>query len=758
MLHLFIKLIIIVFTLFGTISLPIYDVSARSKKRTQSIIKDLQIIGNKKIEKTAIIDRIKSQVGKRFNKKTVRDDIASLFKMGHFYNIEVKSRFSKKGLVLTYTVYEKPSIIEVKYIGHKELSKKDLDEISEIKSYQILNETKVLRAVENIKKQYEEKGYFLVRVKSKVVDVKKGETVRIEFHISENDKIKVKKITLLGNEAISNSDILSVMGTKEKGFFSFLTGSGSYRQDIFDRDIQMINFLYFDRGYIQAKINQPQIYITPNKKHIYITIRIEEGEQFNIAEVNFSGDILFTRDELIKDLLSLPNKVFSYGSLHKDLATLQAKYGDLGYAFVNIIPQTKLIEKNRSIDITYEIDKGEKVYFGEFDIIGNTKTRDKVLRRELKIFEGELYNTTRKKESEANVRRLGYFEDVKFNIKTSVEKQDVVDLEISVKERNTGSIQVGAGYNSATGMVFNGQLQQSNLFGRGQRLALTVDLNKTDSIFNISFTEPYFYDTKWSLGGDLYRRRIIQTGEYGESVIGGAVRIGHPILPYFYGFLRYRYDETKVTLDTYNPNPELYPVETVNGRTSSITGTLEYDKRNDRLTPSDGFFASTSIEYAGLGGDISYIRGTGNIRFYHTILWDIVFRSNVSYGIIDGQGSQPPFTELYRLGGPNTLRGYEYRSVGLALDNKPPGGRQQTYFNLELEFPLVTETKMRGVVFYDTGYADDILNFNHFRSNFGVGVRWFSPIGPLRFEWGFPINRQNKEQTSVFNFAIGSPF
>lgn len=758
MLRFFSQILIVYLTVFGIVFFSSHDVFAQSQKKSSNIIRDLKIVGNKKIGKPAIRERIKSKVGKTLNKKTVRDDIASLFEMGHFYNIEVKSHPFKKGLTLTYTVYEKPSIIEIKYVGHDEFSKEELEEISEIKPYQILDETKVIKAVEKIKKQYEEKGYFLVRVKSKVVDLKEGETVRVEFHISENDKIKVKKITLLGNETVPNSDILGVMGTKEKGFFSFLTGAGSYRQDIFDRDIQMINYLYFDRGYVQAKINQPQIYITPDKKYIYITIRIEEGHPFNIGEVNFAGDVLFSRDELMEDLVSLSGETFSYGSLHKDLATLQAKYGDLGYAFSNIIPKTSIREKDRSVDIIYEIDKGQKVYFGEFNVTGNTKTRDKVVRRELKIFEGELYNTTRKRESEANVQRLGYFEDVKFNLKTSIEKQEVVDLEIAVKERNTGSIQVGAGYNSATGMIFNGQLQQSNLFGKGQRLALTVDLNKTDSIFNISFTEPYFYDTKWSLGGDIYRRKIVQTGEYDESVFGGAIRIGHPILPYFYGFLRYRYDVTHVELDPYNPNPALYPVDTVNGITSSITGTLEYDKRNDRLTPTDGFFASTSLEYAGLGGDISYLRGTGNIRFYHPVFWDIVFRSNMSYGIINGLGSDPPFTELYRLGGPNTLRGYDYRSVGLSLNNKPPGGKQQTYFNLELEFPLVSETKMRGVVFYDIGYADDKLNFHNFRSNFGIGVRWFSPIGPLRFEWGFPINKQIGEETSVFNFAIGSPF
>jgi outer membrane protein insertion porin family len=355
-----------------------------------------------------------------------------------------------------------------------------------------------------------------------------------------------------------------------------------------------------------------------------------------------------------------------------------------------------------------------------------------------------------------------------------------MDITIAVKERNTGTIQVGAGYSTYQKFVFNGQVTQTNFLGRGQRLGATLDISKRQSLFNINFTEPYFMDTKWELGFDAYKSNRTLT-EYSEKKSGGAVRVGHPLAPYLRGVVRYKLDDTNLELKP-DGDAELFPVETVNGLTSSVTTSLIYDKRNDRFAPSKGIYSSLSLEYAGLGGDLDYTKGSATFQFFRKAFWDVVWRNNLNYGFISSNNSSPPpFNELFLLGGANTMRGYDWFTVGrrkfsnvaynsarakmpeeeaLEAAMRPFGGKQQMYYQTELQFPLVREAGIQGVVFYDIGNADDILSFGDFRSDVGFGFRWYSPIGPLRFEWGFPLDRKDEydERANQFNFAIGSPF
>jgi outer membrane protein insertion porin family len=435
------------------------------------------------------------------------------------------------------------------------------------------------------------------------------------------------------------------------------------------------------------------------------------------------------------------------------------------------------------MDITFEIDKGNKVYIGEINVVGNNKTRDKVLRRELMILEGELYNETRKRESFDNVKRLGYFEEVNFNTKTPRGRNDLMDIDIVVKERNTGTIQAGAGYSSFFGFVLNGQVNQINFLGRGQTLGASIDYSKRQSLFRFSFTEPYLWDTEWSAGADLFQnQRILR--DFREDKRGLAVRLGHPLAPYLRGFIRYKLEKTDLSLDAERNDPEIFPVETANGTSSSATFTLEYDKRDDRFAPTRGIYASTSLEYSGLGGSLNYTKGLTNARYFKKIFWDVVWRNNLSYGFVSSNDpNEPvPFNELFLLGGANSLRGFQWFTVGKrifsqklytelftsgvpdpearALAMRPFGGTQQLYYNLEFQFPLIREAGILGVAFYDIGDANDTITLSALRQNVGFGFRWFSPIGPLRFEWGFPLDRNAayNEDAVNFEFAIGAPF
>ncbi|HVK60987.1 MAG TPA: outer membrane protein assembly factor BamA [Bdellovibrionales bacterium] len=767
------------------------------------VVGTITVKGNKKIEVDAVQARLTSKTGEAYSPEKVRADVDALFKTGYFYDVKVDRSVRGGAADLTYTVVEKPSVTEISYSGNEEVETGDLEEAAGLKAFEILNMTKIREATEKIQKLYEDKGFFLARITPRIKTIQEGESVSLKFEIQENEKVKVKRVTILGNEKIPDGKLKAAMQTQEGGFFSFVSGSGAYKQDAFDRDIQLLQYLYFNEGYVQIKVDRPQVYVTPDKKGIYITVRVEEGNRFKVGNVDFAGDLLFSNEDLFNSIHIEEQEWYTHEILLKDLRELQAKYGDLGYAYANIIPRTRIREADREVDITFEIDKGNKVYFNRITVIGNSKTRDKVVRRELEIKEGELYNETRRRESLANVQRLGYFDDVQFNSSTPADGPDLMNLDIVVKERNTGSIQVGAGYSTYSSFIFNGQVNQTNLFGRGQKLGISIDLSGNQSLYNFNFTEPYFLDTEWSLGFDAYQSQR-KLSPYDETKKGGAVRVGHPLAPYLRGYIRYKLDSTEIDLDDKLGDPDLYPVSDAahpdvkgdgNGITSSGTGTIEYDRRNDRFSPTDGVFASGSLEYAGLGGDKRFTKGFFSGRFYKKIWSEVVFRNNLTYGFVRSNepGDEPPFNELFLLGGANSLRGYDWFSVGKKklsrklqrcyadatpdkdscpradgnplsgdeLDEKsmvPYGGTQQAFYNLEFEFPLISEAGIKGVVFYDVGNADDILTLSEYRMDFGFGFRWFSPIGPLRFEWGFPIDRQPDERAVNFQFAIGSPF
>jgi outer membrane protein insertion porin family len=373
--------------------------------------------------------------------------------------------------------------------------------------------------------------------------------------------------------------------------------------------------------------------------------------------------------------------------------------------------------------------------------------------------------------------------------KTPSGRDDLMDIDIIVKERHTGAFQLGAGYASSLGAQLNVQLNENNFLGYGYKAGLQVEYNQRYKNFLVNFTDPYFNDTWWSVGTDLYYTDS-QVNQYIQQNKGIGLRAGHPIFRdrfdnRLYGFIKYKIDDTYVKFDPTQDFSDVLKPESVNGVTSSTTVSVEYDRRDDRMMPSDGMYANASYEFAGIGGDIQFMKSGANFRHYQKLFWDVVFRNNVTYGILSQVGDKEiPFTEYYRLGGPNNLRGFGFRNVGkrqfseqyfryltrsgsttpadLArnLANVVVGGKQQLYYMTELEFPLAKEANMRGVIFYDIGQAEDDLTGSNFRSDFGFGIRWFSPMGPLRFEFGFPLDRRAEfqEKSNNFQFAVGSPF
>lgn len=755
-------------------------------------LRDIQVEGQRKIEKDAILNRLKLKIGTSYSpeelREALREDVNQLFKSGFFFDVEVSKQDITDGFVLKLKVFEKPSITDIVWEGVSEdVKKEEIQEALGVKAFEILNMAKIKEGQEKIQKYYEDKGFFLAKVDIKTEDVVKDESVKLKVEIKQNDRVKVKKITFLGNKKLPASTLIIDQLISEEGFFTGLSGSGQFKQDMFERWIQGIRFIYFNQGYIQAKIDRPQVTVTPDKKGIYITINVEEGEQYEVGEIDFSGDILFSRQELLDVIKLDENKIFAYDVLQKDLGELQAKYGDLGYAFANVNPQWKIKDKERKVDIVFEFDKGSKVYFGRIQVLGNSKTRDKVLRREMKIREGELYNETRRRQSLENIQRLGFFDEVNFKTTTPPDKLDILNIDVVIKERNTGQIQLGAGYGSSQGFTLQGSVQQTNFMGRGQNLGVSLNLAKNYSFYDVTFTEPYFRDSLWSLGFRVFQSENSGRADYDEKKTGGSLFVGHPLGDYLRFNASYTYTATRLFEAEINGQKvtdlDLFPLNTAEGDAGLLGFSLDYDTRNDRFRPSKGIYARLGYSVTGpFGGNLRYYKANSDFRFFKNLFWDVVFRNSFSYARIESTDPTrtAPFNELYLLGGPYSLRGYRYARIGRQVVSQKAkneliakgdtadleerskrfyGGAQQVMYQGELLFPLIREAQMYGVTFYDVGQAEDTIVDDKFFADTGFGIRWFSPIGPLRFEWGFPLNRDtNWHEAVVFEFSIGTPF
>ncbi len=743
----------------------------------------IEVRGLKRIEKDAVLGKLSTKPGVAIDRETVRGDVQALFNMGYFDEITVEAEKADTGANLAVILHERPVITEIEFEGNERISTTDLQAVIKVKQWSILDVNKVKEDVALITKNYEDKGYYLAKVSFEVVqsDAKKPDEVVLRYKVNDFDKVQIKKVTFLNNRAFSDDQLKNIMPeTREGGFWSFMSSSGNFKEAAFKMDLQRLTYWYLDHGYVKFKYESPVVTVSDDKKWLYITIYVDEGEKYQVGTIDFSGDLLFSREELGNEVLMLKGQDFSISKRNSDIQKLQEKYQDLGYAFVNVIPKMEVKDDTRVVDIDYHFEKGTLAYFGEINMVGNSKTHDKVIRRELKIKEGELYNGTRFRQSKENVERLGYFQpgEVLFNTSTPKDKNDIVNVDIQVKERPTGTITLGAGYGSSKGLFFQTQISESNFLGRGQTISLSTNItkDKRDKSLNLGFTDPYIFDTNWSAGADLYFTTFFIPDKYTTRKFGGDVRLGYPIFEYTNAFITYKRERLTIeSVEIANPDAQdLQELTDDTGLLSSVVWSVVRDKRNNRFETSGGSYQSLSLEtagVAGLDGDKSFMKAIANNRYYTRLVGDLVFRNSTEYGEVHGQNGKPvPPSEKFYLGGPNNLKGYNFYSVGpsrekVNTDGKtyrvPLGGKTEFYSLFEIEHPIVREAGLKFVVFYDVGNVfagrPDLGNLT-LRQDAGFGFRWFSPIGPLRFEWGFPISKRPEDDDSVFQFFIGPPF
>ncbi len=736
------------------------------------IVGEIQVEGLKRIEKDAVLAKLGIKLGERVSPDQVRADIQSIFRMGYFDDISVQGEaLDPQRVRLVFVLRERPVISKIEFEGNEHISSNDLKDLLKVKEWSILDLSKVREDVLLIQKHHEEKGFYLAKV---FFDIRKiqADEVELVYRVSDYDKIQIKKITFLNNKRFTDEQLKSALAeTREGGFFSFLSGSGNFKESSFKQDLQRLTYWYLDHGYVKFKYENPVVTVTDDKKWLYISIYVDEGEQYEMGSLDFGGDLLFSKQELHEELTLTSAQVFSISKRNQDIQRLTEKYQDLGFAFVNVIPKMNIHDETRILDIEYDFEKGDLVHFGEFTIVGNSKTYDKVIRRELKIHEGDLYSGTKMRQSKENVERLGYFSpgEVIFNTVSPKGKPDILNVEITVKERSTGTITLGAGYGSYQKFFFTTQISEINLAGRGQTLSLAAQysIQQLSQSLNLGFTEPYTFDTLWSTGFDFYALKIPIPYKYTTVKQGFDVRLGHPVIEYTHAYVTYKYEGIQdIAVD---PNVPQEVVQADSGILSSVTLSLVRDKRNNRFETSSGNYQSFTLETAGLGGDMNFMKWIANNRVYSKVIGDLVFRNSVELGQIAGLGSKavPPAQKFY-LGGPNNMKGYQFFLLGPQATTSngqplPMGGQVEAFSLFELEYPLLKEAGIKGVFFFDVGNSWDQFPLGGnipfiLRTDIGFGFRWFSPLGPLRFEWGFPLAAKSNEQSPVFQFFIGPPF
>lgn len=752
------------------------------------VLSAVDIKGNRRVDQGAIRIHIKSESGQRVDMARVDQDLRAIYAMGFFDDVSAEIDESGKTAVLTFVVKERPYIASVKVEGGDELKPEEVEAALKVRARTIYDPEKVRRGVEDAKRLYEEKGYLDVSITPDLQTAPDGD-VDLIYTIEQGEPVRVGEIEFEGNNNLSSGELRGVMQTKEKWFLSWLFKSGTLNRDALKTDVERITALYYDNGFVNVKVGEPQV--TREGDELRVLIKIDEGEQYNFGEVKFGGDVPPTTEEetkLFDTIEAEKGKIFRASILRDDVTKLTDFLGDQGYAFANVEPETLIRPEEKAVDVTFRMNRGRPVTIGKIEITGNTKTRDKVIRRELKIGEQEQFSATKLRKSRDALRRLGFFSDVNLTTRKAT-APDQINVLVDTKEGSTGSFSAGAGYSSGDQFLFNVRVSENNLFGRGQRIVFNADFGSVRRNIYIAFTEPYVLDTPLLGTATIYNTEL-QFNNFTRGATGFSLRALYPleelgldaIGPVSFEDTRigleYRLERGKIFDVSLDAPPSIW-TEQGDITVSSIAPNFVRNTLNHAFDPTAGSFQDVSVELAGLGGSTTFYRAEARGRWFFPLyripdFGPLVFSTGgtVAYGKGESglSGNEIPLIERYFPGGINTVRGYETRTLGPRenvydgqgniINSEPIGGTNEFVSQNEFIFPIVQSLGLRGVVFFDAGNAflqKDGIDFGNLRYGVGAGVRWLSPFGPLRIEYGVPLNISDGERKSSILFSFGAP-
>ena len=723
-------------------------------------IDKIMILGNMKVEEGVIRGAIKSREGGPFSVEKIREDLRSIFDLGSFTDVQVDIKSTPRGKEVIFIVVEKPSIKEILIKGNDKVKLDDIKEKMTLTPRSILNLDKVKENSEQIRKLYFSKGYYGVKVEYKVDYLETNEAI-VTFTVSEGPKGHIQKIVFKGNKKIKASELKKVMTTKQRNILSIITKTGTLDEDVLKNDLQLLTAYYFDHGFLEAKLSEPKIDLS-NPKKIRIEIGIVEGPQYHLGNIDFKGDLLTTKEALFKVLKMKRGDTYSNTAIRREVNALMAKFADQGYAYVEVNPETSTDNKNLLVHLTFEIEKKKSVYYEKIQVVGNTKTRDKVIRRELRVTEGELYNATDMNYSRDRLKRTGYFKEVDFTTSRG-STEEKINLDIKVEESPTGAISFGVGYSTIESVVGSASISDRNLFGLGYSGMLKFSLGLETQSARLSLTDPYFLGYPYSAGFDLYHERVEIFTTYSYKITGGDIRFGKELTDNIRIDAMYKLEN----VDVYNvaSDASIFIADQQGKKTTSAISLIpSIDTRDDFFNPRRGGKHSLLIQDAGgfLGGDNYFVKVLGQSSWFFPLPLRTTLNIRGQAGIITPYGGKVlPLYEKFFVGGINTVRGFEYGKAG-PVDlptGDPLGSKKMVAFNVEWIFPLSREIGLQGALFFDVGKGfDKFSDITPLRFGAGPGIRWYSPFGPIHIDLGFNLNRKRGEKGQVVDFTGGSVF
>jgi outer membrane protein insertion porin family len=729
-------------------------------------IHEIRITGTQRIEPATVMNYLDTKAGDRMTQDTLDRALKSLFATGLFSDVVLR----QQGNTLEVHVTENPVINQIAFEGNDKIDDKQLESEIQLKPRQVFTRAKVQADVNRLYQLYQRQGRFSVKIDPKIINLDQNR-VNLVFEINEGSVTKVESIRFVGNTHYSDDKLRSVLSTKERRWYRFLTSDDRYDPDRLAYDQELLRKFYLSQGYADFRVVSANAELARGKDEFYVTIAVEEGERYKIGKVAINSSLRnFDAKVLNKYVTEKPGDWYDADEIEKTVDKMTDALGDMQYAFVSIRPDVQRNAANHTVDITFAINETPRVFVERIDINGNVRTQDKVIRRQMSLVEGDPFNKSKLAKSEQKIKDLGYFEKVNVTPEQGSAPDKTV-LDVNVTEQSTGEISLGAGFSTSDGPLVDARLHEKNFLGKGQDVSLAGTLAGKRSEFDFSFTEPYFLDRDLSAGIDLFHmtRDLEDYSSYDQRETGGGLRLGYPLSDKWRQTLRYRIEDNEI----YNVESDASRyVKDQEGKwfTSAVSQEITYDDRDSTLFPTDGFYGWFNTELSGLGGDSHYIQGKLGGSYYYPVADNWVFNVLAEGGAMTGYADKDVrINERFFLGG-DTLRGFETSGVGPrdTVADDALGGNYFYRGSAELSFPvgLLQEMGVAGHAFTDFGSlwgldgtsGPGVVDENALRASAGLGVSWRSPMGPIRVDLAFPYLKKDYDKNQAFRFSFGTRF
>lgn len=740
------------------------------------VIKDIRVEGIQRTEAGTVFSYLPVKVGENLDDEKAAAAIKALYGTGFFKDV----RLEVEGDVLIVMVQERPAISQIDFVGLKEFDKKQLvDGLKQVglAEGRTFDKSLLDKAEQELKRQYLSRGKYAVAITTTVTPLERNRTA-ISFNISEGEVAKIQQINIVGNQVFPEKELLDLFVLSTPGWMTWWSKSDQYSKQKLAADIETMRSHYLNRGYLEFNLDSTQVSIAPDKQSIYITINITEGQKYTVSDVKLAGEMLVPEEELRKLIKIQPGDVFSREKLTESNKLIGDRLGKDGYAFANVNAVPELNKEKQEAKFTFFIDPGRRVYVRRINVTGNTKTRDEVVRREMRQMEGAWYASDKVTRSRERLDRLGYFSDVNVETPAVAGTTDQVDMNVNVTEKPTGSIMAGAGFSSSEGFILSGSISQANVFGSGNHLSTQINSGRINTVYSLSYTNPYYTDDGISRGFDIYRRKTnsssLSVSRYDSDSIGGGVRFGVPLNEKDTVNFGLSVEKTKLTVyrdpsaGTVSSPRYIDYVDKFGDSNTTLRGDIGWarDTRDSILYPTKGGMQRAFAEMGLPGGSIKYYKLSYQHQWLRPVFQDFTLMLNGEAGYANGYGGkQLPFFKNFFAGGNTSVRGFRSSSLGAKDElGNALGGNRRLVGNAEVLFPfpgMKKDKSLRMSVFIDGGTVfgqDDKMSLGDMRYSTGLAVSWQSPMGPMKFSIAAPLNSKATDKVERFQFILGSTF